>query len=640
VALSDVPAPSGRPTGFLPATIALVLVAVSATAGAALGRAQAGPVPATSPTLRGDPSEGNRLVATPGSWQGSGPLKYRYRWYRCDTMGNGCGVLQGVTAAHYRLGAGDVGHTVAVNVRATDSTGSTNGYSSLIGPVAGTGSAVTSLVQPAISGSAALGGSIQVDTGKWQPTPKSVTYQWIRCNAHGRGCSPIIGDRGPSHAIVRRDVKHALVAIVQAMTGATSRAVLSRASGEVGGTGPTPPAGGNPPQPPAAVTAPVATAMPTVGTAVRQGKKLTGAQGTWSGSGIQYAFQWYRCDPAGAHCRSIHGSTKATYTAVAADVGNTLGLTVRATNSAGTASAYASLVGPITSKNSPLYATAQPSISGNPVPGQTLQVTTGSWSERPSGYAYKWMRCNANGRVCSVIPGATASTFGLTAADVGHVLVAVVHAALDGISNDTWSVGAHVVAPPGPQNSVRPTVVGEAIVGKQLTGAAGTWSGTGEIQYAYQWYRCDAAGAHCSSIHGSTKATYTEVQKDVGNTLGLTVRAKDTAGTTSAYASLIGPVAAKSSPLYSTAQPSISGNSAPGQTLQVSTGNWSQAPTAYNYRWDRCNQNGRVCVQIANAIGVGYTVTTADAGHTVLAIVQATAGGLTQPIISTGAPIG
>jgi hypothetical protein len=636
VALSDVTAPSGRRTGFLPATIALVLVATSVTAGAALGRVHAGPVPATSPTITGDPTQGIRLVATPGSWQGSGPFKYRYRWSRCDTMGNRCSLLRGAAAAHHRLAAGDVGHTIAVNVRATDSTGSTNGYSSLIGPIAGSGSSLTSLVQPAITGSAALGGSIQVDTGKWTPAPKSFAYQWIRCNGHGRGCVPIIGDRGPSHAIVRRDVKHALVAIVQAMTGSTSRAVLSRASAEVGGTAPPPPAGGNPPP----TSAPVAQALPTVGAAAREGQKLTGAQGTWSGSGIQYAFQWYRCDPAGAHCKSIHGSTKTTYTQVAADVGNTLGLTVRATNAAGTTSAYSSLLGPVASKNSPLYASAQPTISGTPAPGQTLEVTTGSWSEHPSGYAYRWQRCNANGRLCSVVPGATASTYGVTTADVGHAVVAVVHAAVDGISQDGWSVGARVVAPPGPANSARPTVAGEAIVGKQLTGAAGMWSGSGTIQYAYQWYRCDGAGAHCSSVHGSTKATYTEVQKDVGNTLGLTVRATDSAGKTSAYASLVGPVAAKSSPLYSTAQPTISGNPAPGQTVQASTGNWSQPPTAYNYRWDRCNQNGRVCVLIANATGAGYTLTSTDTGHTVVAFVQATAGGLTQPIISTGAVVG
>src|SRR2546421_7970531 len=148
--------------------------------------------------------------------------------------------------------------------------------------------------------------------------------------------------------------------------------------------------------------------------------------------------------------------------------------------------------------------------------------------------------------------------------------------------------------------------------------------------------RCDTAGAHCKSIHGATKPTYTEVAKDVASTLGLTVRATDANGTSTAYANLVGPVAAASSPLYSTAQPAISGTPSPGQTLQVSPGSWSQTPSAYGYRWQRCNANGRLCTPIARAAAAGYTVTAADSGHTLVAIVQATSGGLTQPIISAG----
>jgi hypothetical protein len=556
-------------------------------------------------------------------------------------MGGSCTILRGVAAARYRLGANDVGHTIAVNVRATDSAGATNGYSNLIGPIAGSGSPLRSLVQPAISGTAALGASIQVDTGKWSPAPKSYVYQWIRCNTNGRGCAPIVGDRGPSHAIVRRDVKHSLVAVVQALTGSASRAVVSRASPPVGVTSP-PPGGGNPPPapPPAPAVAPALTAPPSVGSVIRQGKKLTAAAGTWKGSEITYAYQWYRCDPAGAHCKSIHGSTKPTYTQVGKDVGNTIGLTVHATNPTGTSTAYASLVGPVAARTSPLYSTGQPSIKGSSIVGQTLQATTGSWSETPTGYVYRWQRCNANGRICALIPGATTARYTVTSADAGHAVVAAVEAKVDGISQVAWSAGVQAATPPGPVNSARPTVTGEAAIGKQLTGVAGTWSGSGTITYAYQWYRCDAAGAHCKSIHGSTKSTYTEVPKDLGNTLGLTVRATDATGTNPAYASLIGPVAAKSSPLYATAQPTITGTPTPGQTLQVSTGSWSQPPTAYNYRWERCNANGRLCALVPSVTAAGYTVTTADSGHVLVALVQATAGALTQPTVSVGAAVG
>jgi len=207
----------------------------------------------------------------------------------------------------------------------------------------------------------------------------------------------------------------------------------------------------------------------------------------------------------------------------------------------------------------------------------------------------------------------------------------VVKATAGANSQSAWSTRP---APPIPLASALPTIAGVVQQGKQLTGSTGTWTGSGTIQYAYQWFRCDAAGAHCKSIHGATKPTYTQVPKDVGATIGFAVHATDAAGANTGYASLVGPVAAAGSPLYSTAQPTISGTATLGQALQVAPGSWSQAPTAFGYRWLRCNANGRLCAPIAGATAAGYTVTAADSGHALLAVVQATAGGVTQPIVS------
>ncbi|NUR75966.1 MAG: hypothetical protein HOQ28_06750, partial [Thermoleophilia bacterium] len=209
---------------------AALLLAVLVAAGAAPATFGAGPAPSSRPTITGSPSQGSGLTATPGSWSGSGTIRYVYRWHRCDTLGSRCALLHGAKSPHHKLVANDVGHTLAVDVRATDSAGSTNGYSSLVGPIAGRETPLVSVAQPAVSGSPALGGSIRVDTGKWRGAPKSFAYQWIRCNANGRACAPIAGDHAASHTVVRRDVAHALVAIVQATSRATSRAVLSRAT--------------------------------------------------------------------------------------------------------------------------------------------------------------------------------------------------------------------------------------------------------------------------------------------------------------------------------------------------------------------------------------------------------------------------
>jgi hypothetical protein len=642
VALADVPARSGRRAAFLPqprtlvvAAIAALLLAVpSITVGAVPATVGEGPVSSAGPTITGTATQGSRLTATSGSWRGSGTIRYVYQWFRCDTMGSRCGRLRGATAPHHTLVANDVGHTLAINVRATDSRGSTNAYASLIGPIAGLRTPLASIVQPVVSGAATLGGNVHVDTGTWRRPPKSFAYQWIRCNSNGRACAPILGDTGASHTIVRRDVAHALVAIVQARAGATARAVLSRATARIAST--APPSEGAPA--PGTAAGPLATVLPSIGTAVKQGKQLQAVAGTWTGSGaIQYAYQWYRCDPGGAHCKSIRGATKPTYTQVAKDVANTVGLAVRATDANGTTSAYSSLVGPVAAARSALYSTAQPTISGTPTPGQALQVNPGSWNQTPTAYAYQWQRCNANGRLCAAIPNATAAAYTVTGDDSGHTVLAVVQATAAGVSQGAWSGRSYVnAAPTGPAATARPAVTGVAREGTQLTGAAGTWTGSGTIQYAYQWYRCDPAGAHCKSVHGATKPTYTLVAKDVANTVGLTVRATDASGTTSAYSSLVGPVAAARSALYSTAQPTISGTPTPGQALQVNPGSWNQAPTAYAYQWQRCNANGRLCAAIPNATAAAYTVTADDTGHTILAVVEAKAGGITQPVVSVG----
>src|SRR5581483_5723427 len=177
---------------------------------------------------------------------------------------------------------------------------------------------------------------------------------------------------------------------------------------------------------------------------------------------------------------------------------------------------------------------------------------------------------------------------------------------------------AVVSSPLGPSLSVAPAVTGTIEQGAQLTGSNGTWSGAGTIAYGYNWYRCDASGAHCLSIHGATRPTYTEVAADVGHTLGFVVRATDSAGTTTQYADLVGPVAAAGAALASTAQPLVTGTAGPGRTLQVTTGTWSQLPSGLAYQWLRCNPNGHLCVPIAGATATSYVVGAADSGHALL----------------------
>ena len=155
----------------------------------------------------------------------------------------------------------------------------------------------------------------------------------------------------------------------------------------------------------------------------------------------------------------------------------------------------------------------------------------------------------------------------------------------------------------GPTPLALPGIMGTALEGQKLSAASGIWRGVGAIGYGFQWYRCDTTGNACSSIQGSTSPTYTLVAKDVGETIGLTVRATDATGSVAAYSSLIGPIADGAALLSATAQPSISGTPRTGQALTVSNGGWTVTPRRYAYRWLRCNANGRLCAAIPAAAG-------------------------------------
>jgi hypothetical protein len=80
--------------------------------------------------------------------------------------------------------------------------------------------------------------------------------------------------------------------------------------------------------------------------------------------------------------------------------------------------------------------------------------------------------------------------------------------------------------------------------------------------------------------------------------------------------------------------PAISGTARVGAPLTVDPGQWSTTPRRYVYTWLRCNTNGRLCATIPGATGASYTPTSADAGHELVADVQAIEHNVKQPAYS------
>lgn len=98
----------------------------------------AGPPENTSmPTINGTAKQGERLVAGNGSWSGSRPLSYYYRWERCNSAGESCASIEGATKPNYTLASADVGSTLRVKVTTTNSLGSAGAVSAQTGVVAG-----------------------------------------------------------------------------------------------------------------------------------------------------------------------------------------------------------------------------------------------------------------------------------------------------------------------------------------------------------------------------------------------------------------------------------------------------------------------------------------------------------------------
>jgi len=97
--------------------------------------------------------------------------------------------------------------------------------------------------------------------------------------------------------------------------------------------------------------------LPSIQGTAREGATLTAREGEWGGTQpITFAYQWRRCTNQPGSCTDIAGATAKTYLLVKADVSHRLRLLVRATNSAGSASALSArtaIVRPATSPPPP-----------------------------------------------------------------------------------------------------------------------------------------------------------------------------------------------------------------------------------------------------------------------------------------------
>lgn len=131
------------------------------------------PANTKAPTLSGTPQQGATLKVDPGSWSGTTPISFDYTWQRCDKNGSNCStfIVHNAGATSYTLGASDVGHTMRVEVQATNTHGSSYVYTKPTGVVAPpkvTQSATTIAVA-----NVALPDRLVIDRVSFSPNPVS-----------------------------------------------------------------------------------------------------------------------------------------------------------------------------------------------------------------------------------------------------------------------------------------------------------------------------------------------------------------------------------------------------------------------------------------------------------------------------------
>ena len=201
--------------------------------------------------------------------------------------------------------------------------------------------APTNTAEPVITGNPAVGQTLTVSNGTWTTTGDAIyTYAWLRCPASGGAsdgsdCASI-GTTTATYVVAAGDVGFRLRARVTAQDAGGQASVVSNAT--------------------AAVTAqagPPNTQPPTITGSTVVGEKLTANPGTWTGSGVTFAYLWSRCDATGAGCVDIATANQSTYTLVTADAGKTLRAKVTGTNASGSNSVTSAQTAVVTTGTSP-----------------------------------------------------------------------------------------------------------------------------------------------------------------------------------------------------------------------------------------------------------------------------------------------
>ncbi len=339
---------------------------------------------------------------------------------------------------------------------------------------------------PTISGIAEVGQTLSAGPGSWSESPSSYTYQWQRCDASGASCSTVAGATAQTYTLTAAD------------SNATIRVAVT-ASNSAGGSVPAS----------SAQTAVVV--QQAEQSAATFGKTNVGSSpDTFSanrkrvnryalaGSGSVSKLSIYLTSAASSGSQALRGIVYADSSGKpAALLGSTETLTFKAKSAAGWYDLEFS---------SPLQLAA-----GNYWIGVITGATSGV-----AGFRYDYVSGSRDYDTNTFTAGPS-DPFGAISTDGEQTSLYA-----------TYTTSAPPQLSP-PANISPPTISGIAEVGQTLSAGPGSWSES-PSSYTYQWQRCDASGASCSTVAGATAQTYTLTAADPNATIRVAVTASNSAG--------------------------------------------------------------------------------------------------------------
>jgi hypothetical protein len=228
--------------------IGAIFAAFAGLSGSSVAAPQVAPNNTTEPQVTGTPRVGQVLRTTRGTWTGTEPISYAFRWFRCEGSGapdaSDCRRISNANENTYVLRQADAGFRIRSQVVATNDDGQDTATSNPTAVI--TSARPTNTTEPSISGSPVVGSRLQANRGEWAgDQPITYTFVWLRCNDKGDNCSEIQGANDTSYEVRDSDAGRTIRVRVIGRNDRGSTSAISNPTGVVGSNQPPPPPPGS-----------------------------------------------------------------------------------------------------------------------------------------------------------------------------------------------------------------------------------------------------------------------------------------------------------------------------------------------------------------------------------------------------------